>query len=61
MPKPNQDPAVIITLTGPNGEIETIEIPHTPPRPLGERLRWRLHCWHIGARNLLFWLKGGRW
>jgi len=61
MPNTKSEPAVIIVLTGPNGESETIEIPHAPPMPLAERLRSRLHCWHIAARNLVYWLKGGRW
>jgi len=48
-------------MTAPDGETVRIALPPAPRLTLLERLRWQLHCWHIGARNLLFWLKGGRW
>jgi hypothetical protein len=61
MPK-TQDPAVTITITGPDGAVvEIIEIPHPPPMPLWRRFTWRLHCWRIDLKNAVYSLKGGRW
>lgn len=61
MPNTKSDPAMIIVLTGPDGDIETIEIPHPPPMPLWRRVTWRLHCWRISVKNALYWLRGGSW
>jgi hypothetical protein len=60
MPKAKPEPAMIIVLTSPDGETETIEIPAPPPMPLWRRFTWWVHCLRIDYRNWRFKRRGGR-
>ena len=55
-----KDPAVIIVLTGDNGEHEDLRIPRPPRRPLWRRFTWQLDCRRTDVRNAVYWLRGGR-